>query len=223
MPPFVGYQTLYLDCPWPEDGGGGRGAQNHYPTIKTKEGIRDVILGSGVFLPFDNAHMYSWVTNNYLPWGLWLMKQLGFEYKTMITWPKHAPSTGYYFAGETEHCLFGVKGTLAPLKKISSTTLLDTDFNNRTAGHSVKPPEMYGVIKGCSPGPRLEMFCRDPQPGWDSWGRDVPLNKDMVAIGGNEEGRLADSCVLRRALDGSMTVINHQRGSWTPDELVGAP
>ncbi len=197
---FLGYQTNLWDPPWPENGGGGRGAQNHYPTIKTKQGILDVIVNSGVFLPHQNAHGYMWTTNNYLPWALWLMKKLGFEYKTMITWPKKCRSTGYYFAGETEHCLFGVRGLLPPLKKISSTTLLKTDFNNRTGGHSVKPPEMYDVIKAASPGPRLEMFCRKPQPGWDSWGNGVV---------GSNGGPLSDQAgvVLRRLINDAATSI----------------
>lgn len=176
------YTCIYHDPPWPEDGGGGRGAQNHYPTIKKREDILACILDSRVFRPADNAHMYMWVTNNYMPWGLWLMKQLGFNYKTMITWPKMAQSTGYYFAGKTEHVLFGVRGTLPPVKRISSTTLLETTMNNRTAGHSVKPPEFYDVIAGCTPpGPRLEMFARRPQLGWDAWGRDM-ITRDGCSI-----------------------------------------
>jgi N6-adenosine-specific RNA methylase IME4 len=196
---FHGYQCFALDPPWPEEGGGGRGAQNHYATLKTKEAIRDCVLNSGVFLPFDNAHAYIWVTNNYLPWGLWLMKQLGFEYKTKITWPKLIPGTGYYFAGQTEDCLFGVKGTLAPRKRISSTTLLNTKFNNRTGGHSKKPPEIYEVIKGCSPGPRLEMFCRDPQPGWDAWGNEIKFGERALVRGE----------VLRSNIEGQQSVFSH--------------
>ena len=193
------YQCIYLDPPWPENGGGGRGAQNHYPTITKREHILDVIFGSGVFRPADNAHMYLWVTNNYMPWGLWLMKKLGFDYKTMITWPKMAQSTGYYFAGKTEHILFGVRGTLPPVERVSSTTLLDTTMNNRKAGHSVKPPETYSVIAGCTPGPRLELFARRPQPGWDAWGRD------MVDANGQA---LPPGKILRCADDGSMSVCD---------------
>lgn len=31
------YHTIYADPPWIEHGGGGRGANVHYPLMKTKE------------------------------------------------------------------------------------------------------------------------------------------------------------------------------------------
>jgi N6-adenosine-specific RNA methylase IME4 len=34
-----------------------------------------------------------WVTNNYLPWGLWLMESLGFVYKTNVAWRKRRLAT----------------------------------------------------------------------------------------------------------------------------------
>jgi len=85
--------TLQLDPPWPEQGAGKikRGANRHYQLIKKKEDILKVILQSGVWPDWkkdESAHMYLWVTNNYLPWGLWLMDALGFEYKTNIVWVK---------------------------------------------------------------------------------------------------------------------------------------
>lgn len=84
-----------MDPPWPEFGGGKikRGADRHYALIRRKEDIRDVILGSGLWNPADDAHLYMWVTNNYLPWGLWLICELGFEYKTTIVWVKTAKWT----------------------------------------------------------------------------------------------------------------------------------
>lgn len=95
------YRTITMDPPWPESGGGGRGAQNHYPLIgkgihtssetdreASKQAIKATILGSGMFNPEDDAHLYLWVTNNYLEWGLWLMQELGFTYKGVIVWVK---------------------------------------------------------------------------------------------------------------------------------------
>ena len=31
------YKTIYADPPWYENGGGDRGAQRHYPLMKTKD------------------------------------------------------------------------------------------------------------------------------------------------------------------------------------------
>lgn len=85
--------TVLLDPPWPEFGGGKikRGADRHYILIKKKEDILKAVLQSGVWPGWEkdeSAHMYMWVTNNYLEWGLWLMAALGFKYKTNIVWVK---------------------------------------------------------------------------------------------------------------------------------------
>ena len=87
------FHTVLLDPPWPERGGGKikRGADRHYPTLKPREMV-PVIKGC----PFwdgieDNAHMYMFATNNYLPDALWLMGELGFTYVTKLSWIKTVP------------------------------------------------------------------------------------------------------------------------------------
>lgn len=221
------YQMIMLDPPWPETGGGGRGAK--YPTIKKKEAILDVIMDSGVFLPHDNCHMVLWYTNNYLPWALWLMTNLGFSYKTQVTWTKRSRGTGYYFAGQTEHFLFGVRGTLAPREKMKFTTLLDVkdDPSAYANAHSRKPVEQYDVAESIGYGPRLEMFSRNMRPGWDSCGKDPALDAYLAqgkdeqggTTGNNEESRgtvknhednhysLGPGCVLRTSASGLTEVV----------------
>jgi len=54
-----------------------------------------------MFTPAESAHLYMWVTNNYLPKGLWLGEALGFAYKTIVTWPKPRAGLGQYFRGRT--------------------------------------------------------------------------------------------------------------------------
>jgi len=39
----------------------------------------------------ENAHLYLWTTNNYLPDALWLVEELGFRYITNIVWVKMVP------------------------------------------------------------------------------------------------------------------------------------
>jgi len=80
------YKTIYADPPWMEKGGGKikRGANKHYPLMKTKDIINLPIQN----LIDDNCHLYLWVTNAFLQDGLDVMKAWGFKYKTMITWFK---------------------------------------------------------------------------------------------------------------------------------------
>lgn len=80
------YKTIYADPPWMESGGGKikRGADRHYPLMKTK----DIISLPIQDLTDENCHLYLWVTNTFLQDGLEVMKAWGFKYKTMITWLK---------------------------------------------------------------------------------------------------------------------------------------
>jgi N6-adenosine-specific RNA methylase IME4 len=165
------YATIYADPPWPEYGGGKikRGADRHYPLMSIKE-IKAMPIQD---ITEDNAHLYLWVTNNYLPAGLEVMQAWGFRYVTTITWAKDRIGLGQYFRGMTEHCLFGVKGKL-PYKTLDGKrqqgrTLLVAPRER----HSQKPAEMYDMIERVSYGPYMELFARNKRAGWDSWGNEV--------------------------------------------------
>lgn len=165
------YKTIYADPPWQEVGGGKikRGADKHYPVMKTKDIIA---LPIQQFID-DNAHLYLWVTNNFLQDGLDVMKAWGFEYKTTITWVKDRFGLGQYFRGQTEHCLFGVKG-MVPYKVIINKRQQGvTFFYTPRQEHSQKPEEMRRMIEKVSSGPYLELFARRPTEGWDVWGNQV--------------------------------------------------
>lgn len=83
------YRTIQLDPPWLERGGGKsvRGAQRHYDLLPTPA-ILDAIDGCELWQPAENAHMWMWVTDNFLKDGLWLMEMLGFQYKRTYQWVK---------------------------------------------------------------------------------------------------------------------------------------
>jgi len=172
------YRTILADPPWLERGGGRikRGADRHYPLLKTREMAR-VILDSGAFTPDpEGCHLYLWATNNHLPDALAVMDQLGFRYITMLTWAKDRYGLGQYFRGQTEPLLFGVKGRLPALVRTESTLI-----EARRGRHSAKPEDSYRKIEAVSPSPRLEMFARQARPGWDAWGNEVPVAHDKEA------------------------------------------
>jgi N6-adenosine-specific RNA methylase IME4 len=77
---------------------------------------------------------------------------------------------GNYFRGQTEHALFGVKGSQM-LKRQDVGTFFNAPRGPR--GHSSKPAEFYSLVESCSPGPYLEMFARDEREGWTVWGAEV--------------------------------------------------
>src|SRR5947208_25910 len=72
-----------------------------------------------------------WVTNARLyadrknsgpsPWEM--LRGWGFDYVTLLTWHKlGAPGMGWYFRGDTEHVLFGIRGVapIAPGLRVSN-------------------------------------------------------------------------------------------------------
>lgn len=166
------YKTIYIDPPWNETGGGKikRGADRHYPLMKTKE-IKEMEIQN---IADENCHLYMWVTNNFLAEGLDIMRHWGFRYVTTITWQKDRIGLGQYFRGNTEHCLFGVKGNL-PYKVSDEGKRLQgtTGFCAKRGEHSVKPEQMRAMIERVSYEPRVEIFAREEHDGWDCLGNEI--------------------------------------------------
>ncbi len=171
------YRCIVADPPWNERGGGKikRGADRHYPLMKTPD-IIACMLRAPVWRPAESAHLWLWVTDNFLLDGLQVMGALGFRYVRTMAWFKQQQhqqlqlkvGLGYYLRGAHELCLFGVRGTASMPAKAPASAVLAP----RTE-HSKKPDAAFALIEQASPAPRLEMFARRPRPGWDVWGNEV--------------------------------------------------
>lgn len=124
-----------------------------------------------------NSHLYLWVPNALLVEGLQVMDSWGYRYISNVIWAKRRKDggpdgrgVGFYFRNVTEILLFGVRGSMRTLPPArSQVNMIET----RKREHSRKPDEQYDFIERCSPGPRLEMFARHPQPGWTVWGDEA--------------------------------------------------
>lgn len=183
MTPFTDlsppYSTIVADPPWKyrsknittRTSHGTAFAEANYSTL-TNSDIAALPIGD---LAAADAHLYLWVTNPKL-FGdrrgdvapVEMMERWGFRYVTLLTWHKQpaALGMGFYFRGQTEHVLFGVKGDLP----IPADRRERNHFTAPTAGHSVKPGAFFDLVERVSPGPYLELFARQPRLGWDSWG-----------------------------------------------------
>ena len=174
------YDIIYADPPWKEAGGGKikRGADRHYPLMKTA----DIAALPVRNLTAENAHLYLWTTNNFLRDAFDVIDAWGFKYVTTITWVKDRFGLGQYFRGQTEHCLFAVKG-FVPYKTLNGIRQQGrTVFHAPRQQHSVKPEEMREMIEKVSDRPgfnKLEMFARRPAPGWDLFGNEAPDGIDL--------------------------------------------
>lgn len=168
------YRTIVADPPWPDAHKltgvtrvgrvkKERGIEAHYSTL-TIEDICDLPVVD--LAEPEGSHLYLWTTNLHLREAFTVMERWGFGYRSTLTWVKTGHlGLGTYFRTQTEHVLFGVKGSLPTLSRTQVTY-----FTAAKSGHSVKPAAFGDLVEACSPGPRVELFARSPRLGWDSWG-----------------------------------------------------
>jgi N6-adenosine-specific RNA methylase IME4 len=167
------YSTIVADPPWPDEHKltgvtrvgrvkKERGIEPHYSTLS----MEDIAALPVADIAAEDAHLYLWTTNLHLARTFAIMQAWGFGYRTMLTWCKTGHlGLGHYFRTNTEHVLFGVRGSLRTKDRRQGT-----HFTAAKQGHSVKPASFTDLVERCSPGPYVELFARQPRLGWDSWG-----------------------------------------------------
>jgi N6-adenosine-specific RNA methylase IME4 len=120
----------------------------------------------------DAAHLYLWATCPKLEEAFGIMRAWGFTYKTLITWRKQGTlGMGVYYRVDTEHVLFGVRGSLPIPPSERQRNWLEAP----KTGHSIKPPSFFDLVEAVSPGRYVELFARQPRLGWDHWGYGYEL------------------------------------------------
>lgn len=182
------FSTILADPPWRFANRTGKMAPEHkrlsrYETMSIEE-ICALPVGEAAR---ERAHLYLWVPNALLPWGLQAMAAWGFTYKSNIVWHKvrkdggsDGRGVGFYFRNVTELLLFGVRGsgarTLAPGRRQTNIIV------SRKREHSRKPDEQYAIIERCSPGPYLELFARHERDEWTAWGNEAPKPIEQLRL-----------------------------------------
>ena len=165
------YSVILADPPWDVQQKGAYGAERHY-SLMSLERIKELPVED---LAAADAHLWLWVTNATLRDGYDVMDSWGFTPRSPLTWIKPRFTLGVYLRNATEHLILGTKGK-APVKFKSQPTWMFAPLQD----HSHKPEEQYAVIERVSrEGPRLELFARRRQPGWDVWGNEVDSDIDI--------------------------------------------
>jgi N6-adenosine-specific RNA methylase IME4 len=161
------FSCIEADPPWALDASEAKSAIGQY-TVMDLEAIK--AMGPDVQArAADNAHLWLWAINPMLPEALDVMAAWGFDYKGCLTWVKtNGFGTGHYLRGATEHCLLGIRGTLACLRNDQRTY-----FEAPRTDHSRKPEVFYDILETLSPGPRMRLFARSQRDGWESWGDEA--------------------------------------------------
>jgi N6-adenosine-specific RNA methylase IME4 len=165
-----------------------KAAERHYPTMSVEEimalPVKDVVA--------KDAHLWLWITGPFLVAGTHVdvMRSWGFEPSaTGFVWIKlqkrrdayqhqlmtieemiHYLHTG---TGKTtrknaEFCLLGRRGKPQRLAADVHEVIISARRE-----HSRKPVESFERIERYCPGPRLQMFSRQPRAGWTTWGNET--------------------------------------------------
>jgi len=190
------FGTILADPPWRFQNRTGKMAPEHkrlarYETMS----IEDICAMPVEAHAARSSHMYLWVPNALLSWGLRAMEAWGFTYKCNIVWYKvrkdggpDGRGVGFYFRNVTELVLFGVRGSLRTREAGRRQTNI---VISRKREHSRKPEELYDIIERCSPGPYLELFARHARPGWHQWGNEIPDGYNVQAAAPESKSKRA--------------------------------
>lgn len=164
------YRCVTIDAPWPMEKierkvRPKQGKHLDYPTMSIEE-IEQVV--GNVLRQQPACHVYLWVTQKFLPSGLRLLQAWDVKYQCAMTWVKNVGPTPFSWMYDTEHVLFGQRGSVRLREKG-----LRLSFQAKVDGHSRKPAIFYQRVIAASPGPRLAMFERGERDGFEVWGNEV--------------------------------------------------
>jgi len=170
------YQVIYADPPWKYNnkrtgGSMNSGAESKYQTMD----IEDIIQMPISLIADKDAVLFLWATTPLLPDALRVLSGWGFEYKTAIYWRKiMSLGMGFWFRGQVELCLLGVKGKIKPFR-LQKPNFIQT----KALRHSEKPEEMRQLIELTGLQPRLELFARRKVDGWDAFGNEIESDIEL--------------------------------------------
>ena len=172
------------DPPWAY-GQGGKGksshgiAKQHYDTMTTAD-ICDIPIPS--ICAEDGAACFMWATFPNIAEAIKVMEAWGFRYKTAaFVWvKKNARSGGNYMGlgaytrANAEVCLLGVTPRFKAGERVRSHSVRQI-IEAPWQGHSKKPDETRRrIVELLGDVPRIELFARQREDGWDAWGNEAP-------------------------------------------------
>lgn len=177
------YNIILADPGWKYDnektgGTHNSGAAQKYTVLSSSElcalPVKEVVAAR-------DSVLFLWATVPMIQDGFRVMAAWGFKYKTMISWHKTGRlGLGYWFRGEIEVLLFGVRGKIRAFR-----SSLPNFIEAPVLAHSEKPEEFRRLIETSTARTievpaRIELFARKRVPGWDAWGDQVESD---IALG----------------------------------------
>ena len=179
------YGVILADPEWrfeaySRETGLDRAADNHYPTSP----IEAILARDVPSIAAPDCTLFLWTTVPMLDAALQVVTRWGFFYKSLLTWDKVAPGTGFWLRSKTEHLIIATKGhPVAPSMGSQLYSLWIEDgavWHEKKGAHSAKPVGITEWIERTFPTiPKIELNRRGPaRPGWDAWGAEAETPHD---------------------------------------------
>lgn len=92
----------------------------------------------------NDCILFLWATTPLLDKAFDLIRVWHFDYVTTLTWVKPNWGLGFWWRGQTEHLLFGIRGKVKPFN-MQVSNVIETA---KPLGHSKKPEKAYQIIEG---------------------------------------------------------------------------
>jgi N6-adenosine-specific RNA methylase IME4 len=172
------YATIVADPPWPyPEGwpGWGMTAAERRALPYTSMTVDEIAALPVRSLAAREGYLFLWTTNRYLRASFDVLDAWGFTFRQAVVWCKdpQGEGPGGMFAQTTEYVM--VAQNIGPRshargKRTSGSREASSWFKAPKAAHSAKPPSFMDAVERVAPGPYLELFCRQPRFGWDTWG-----------------------------------------------------
>ena len=162
------YNVILADVPWKYDFSetDSRAIENQYPPMDL-ETIKEIKVPAA-----EDSVLFLWATAPKLEEAISVLNAWGFKYRTCAVWDKEIIGMGYWFRGQHELLLIGIKGKFrAP----EASARVSSVYTERRTKHSKKPEYYYDLIENYFPdGKYLELFARQRHcDKWEIWGIEV--------------------------------------------------
>lgn len=182
------YQIIYADPPWSYYNDSN--AKQNCTTVKGMRRPPYAVMSSSdiMKLPIkkitdDNCILFIWTTDYHLNKCLEVIKEWGFEYKTVgFAWMKKNKSGkpvcfmgAYTMKSGIELCLLATKGK--DVHKLVKKHTIRALIESTREKHSKKPEEVKTrIVELVGELNRIELFARQKTKGWDVWGNEIDSN-----------------------------------------------
>ena len=168
------FDLIMADPPWSFElfsaKGEAKSAQAQYRVMT----LDDIAALPVAGLAAPDCLLWLWATGPMLDQQIDVMRRWGFEFTTHGVWVKTtvndkiAFGTGYVLRNAHETFLIGKRGSPETARNVRSVVM------GLAREHSRKPDEAYAAAEALRPAARrLDLFSRQPRPGWDAWGDEV--------------------------------------------------